>query len=114
MARYWKELARNRSDNLHTEWHYFVHVCSFTFIFTTVTQIEEYRKHFAQKIRPASADGANRPIWRCADGTQLTRHPGDHWERQSRFDVLPLYLFEEPKRQKIVKALERAIREFSK
>jgi hypothetical protein len=33
---------------------------------------------------------------------------GDHWERQTKFDELPLYLREETKRQKVVQALSQA------
>ena len=116
MARHWKELAQNRSDSLHTEWNYFVHVCSFTFCFLSLPHIEEYHAYFSQKTHSSSSDIYSRPKWDYMKGRQekFGFANSHHYERQSKFDRLPLYLFEEPKRQKVVKALERAIREFSK
>lgn len=38
---------------------------------------------------------------------------GDHWEFQRWFERLPMYLSEAPKRQKVVKALAKALEEFS-
>jgi hypothetical protein len=37
--------------------------------------------------------------------------PGDmdHWEAERWFERLPMYLLEEPKRLKVIKALERAL-----
>jgi hypothetical protein len=71
------------------------------FTFISVEQIEEYLEYYSHKIKPSSrrperGDWPNR-LW-----------AGGHWERQSAFAQLPLYLYEEPKRQKVVKALERA------
>ncbi|MCW3059118.1 MAG: hypothetical protein JWQ02_939 [Capsulimonas sp.] len=89
------------------QWVYFVHVCSFMFAFHSVEQISEYLNYFSHAIKPSSRtrEGAT---WRVG----VSR--GDHWERQSRFDRLPLYLFEEPKRVKVVAALERARKLFGR
>ena len=96
MARTWKEFSID-SDPIAPSWVYFVRVCSFTFSFRSLEQIQEYLDYFSQKVHPSSAD---------------RQDSADHWERQSFFDQLPLYLFEEPKRQKVVKALTQAIAEF--
>ncbi|HEX9996478.1 MAG TPA: hypothetical protein VGB45_04985 [Abditibacterium sp.] len=103
MARFWKTDAQSRPNPLVPDWIYFVEVCSFTFTFSSRKHIEKYLAHFSQKIHPSSADGA----------THGSYSHGDHWERQSCFDELPLYLFEEPKRLKVVKALTRALVEFA-
>lgn len=67
---------------LTTEWVYFVQVCSFTFVFETVEEIREYLDYYSKKTHPSTAV------------------PGfNHGLRQTRFDQLPLYLREEPKRR---------------
>lgn len=103
MARFWKTDAQNRPNPLIPDWIYYVEVCSFTFTFGSLEHIEEYLAHFSQKIHPSRADGA-------AHGSYSH---GDHFERQGMFDRLPLYLFEEPKRLKVVNALTRALVEFA-
>ena len=35
---------------------------------------------------------------------------GDHWEYQRWFELLPMYLLEEPKRRKVVAALSEALK----
>ena len=116
MARCWKEVAQFRSDSLHTQWNYFVNVCSFTFCFTSLAQIEEYHDYFSQKIHASSCDRRIRSPWQLTFIGRKYANIGspDHDERQSKFDKLPQYLFEEPKRIKVVKALEKALKEFSK
>ena len=114
MARYWKEKLKGK-QNLLLNWRYYVHVCSFTFVFASLSEIEEYRDYFSQKIHPSSADDVD---WRNCRWWTPPNERGfswalDHWERQSRFDRLPLFLFEEPKRQKVVKALNEALKKFS-
>jgi len=110
MARIWKQPYREvAKDRLHlfvpgyrrlepSEWVYFVHVCSFQFTFTSVEQIGEYLTHYSHSMKPSN---------RWSDSTGA-----DHWERQSRFAKLPLYLWEEPKRRKVVNALTRAVKQF--
>ena len=114
MSRHWKS-APNENALLPT-WTYFVEVCSFTFYFRSLEEVEEYLNYYRQKIHPSSADGNDRPnrfYVKTKRGGFLTHHSsGDHWERQSRFDELPLYLREEPKRRKVVKALERALQQW--
>jgi len=84
-------------DNLIVKWAYFVNVCSFTFQFQSTEQIQECLNYFSQKTRPSS----RRPV-EC----------GEHyWQRW--YERLPMWLFEEPKRQKVVKALQKALVEFT-
>ena len=97
MSRHWKSAPNENA--LVPDWTYTVEVCSFTFRFRSLEQVEEYLAYYRQKIHPSSAD----------DGKDASL---DHWERQSRFDELPLYLREEPKRLKVIKALERALQQW--
>ena len=101
MSRHWKSAPNENS--LVIDWTYFVEVCGFTFRFRSLEKIEEYLNYYRQKIHPSSADGVG-------DNDYSS---GDHWERQSNFDRLPFYLREEPKRLKVVKALERALKHWS-
>ncbi|HLU08313.1 MAG TPA: hypothetical protein VK003_01495 [Oceanobacillus sp.] len=121
MARIWKEkldLERHRDymrypfargshrnaipkappDKLIEKWVYFVDVCSFTFQFHSIEQIQECLDYFSQKPIPSSGKSGGKqlePYWRA-------------WHER-----LPMWLKEEPKRQKVVKALERALTEFA-
>lgn len=100
MSRQWK--FPTDKNAIVPDWVYYVEVCGFTFRFHSLKQVEEYLAYYQQKIHPSSADGADRSGY----------FAGDHWERQSRFDELPLYLREEPKRLQVVKALERALKQW--
>ena len=118
MARIWKKpYIEAQGEPLHLfiplgqtrkqiDWIYFVQVCSFTFTFASVEQIAEYLQYYSHKIKPSSRG----PEY---GGWPERRWAGDHWERQSRFAQLPLYLSSEPKRQKVVKALEQALKQFT-
>ena len=82
---------------------YFVRVCSFTFEFHSIEQIEMTLAYYARKIQPTSR----------VDISQLC--PGfEHWEAQRWFEQLPLYLREEPKRIKVVAALKEALKKFKR
>lgn len=115
MARHWREpLDPNRQvehlrthniggtppdappDPLVERWVYFVTACSFTFQFQSVAQIEECLDFFARKLHPTS------------------RRPGVTLEHywQAWHERLPRWLFAEPKRAKVVKALRAAWEEF--
>jgi hypothetical protein len=71
-----------------------VHVASFTFHYFSIAQILDCLAYYSQKVHPSS---------RASVGA------ADHWEVQRWFERLPMYLMEEPKRLKVVKALERAM-----
>lgn len=116
MARIWKEQldpTRHRDfvypqrrggirisahkDRLVVQWVYFVNVCSFTFQFHRVEDIRAYLTYFSQKPIPSSGKtggAALEPYWR-------------NWHER-----FPMWLKEEPKRKKVVKALQRALDEF--
>ena len=78
---------------------YFVRVCSFTFQFHSLPQIRAALQYYSRKIQPSS---------------RVEIGAADHWECERWFERLPLYLREEPKRQKVVKALTDALRQFTK
>jgi len=115
MARFWKEKldpskhtdfmghhhvgglpVQPPRDNLVGHWVYFVSVCSFTFQFQSLQQLEECLAFFSQKVRPSS----------MVSNITL-EHYWQSWEQR-----LPQWLFKEAKRQKVVKALQGALREF--
>jgi hypothetical protein len=116
MARFWKEKldsTRHRgyicsytlggdalpelSDNIIERCVYFVEVCSFTFQFASLAQIEECLAVFSQKIHPSSMEPGItlEHYWQC-------------WEQR-----LPYWLFEEPKRLRVAKSLRRSLAKFS-
>jgi hypothetical protein len=76
-----------------------VHVASFTFQFLSVQQLRDCLSFFEQKVHPSS---------------RLPMPPntsaGMHGEAQRWFERLRMHLQEEPKRQKVVEALRRALR----
>ena len=78
-----------------------VTVCSFTFIFHSTEQIEMCLGYYRAKHHSSSRLPFN------------TKSLGDHWEAQRWFEQLPQYLLEKPKRLKVVKALEKALHEYS-
>ena len=108
MAKVWKEefnakrhsnrmdgaTRRLRSEaNFVPNWVFFVRVCSFTFEFHNLGQIAECLTYCSQKLHPSS---------------RLDIGSADNWEAQRWFERLPMYLIEEPKRIKTVRALAAA------
>jgi len=83
-------------DRLIAKWVYFVEVASFTFQFHSLEQIQICLRFFREKLHPTS----RRPDVRLEH----------YWQRW--FEKLPQWLFEEPKRVKVVAALERAMNDF--
>ena len=84
-------------DNLLESWVYFVTVEGFTFQFVKIEQIKEAKAYFSQKTHKS------------------TITPGIHLEHywQNWYERLPKGLTKNSKRQKILKALEQALSEFS-
>lgn len=78
----------------------FVHVCSFTFRFDSEEQLRKVLDYYEQKILPSSRE------------PESVLGGGDHWEAERWFERLPLFLREEPKRQKVAKALRDALKMF--
>lgn len=116
MAKIWKERYDSRphqnkmwgvpadkspDPKLVPRWVFFVRVCSFTFEFHSLNQIEACLEYYSEKVHPSS----RLPVYTENLG-------GDHWETQRWFERLPMYLLEESKRQKVVKALASALAQF--
>ena len=116
MARIWKardSVALSKEDRLRAKlepsldisWVYFVEVCGFTFKFGKLDEIQKYIDFYSIKIHPSAKDTDRLP----KSGIFSL---GDHWERQTKFDELPLYLQEESKRHKVIEALSQAQTQF--
>ena len=82
-------------------WIYYVDVCKFTFTFFSIGMIREYLAYYSMKILPSSR--FCNPPW--SGGAP----PGINENGQTRFERLPLRFRKEPNRQRVIKALERAI-----
>jgi len=97
-----QERARSPHDFREFETLY-VCVCSFTFRFTNIQQLEACLLYYGQKTRPTSKLPYRelRPF--IEQGLR-------GWEIERWFERLPIHLLEEPKRQKVVKALTSALR----
>jgi hypothetical protein len=80
-----------------------VTVCSFTFIFHSIEQVALCLDYYRREHQPSS----RLPVYTENLG-------GDHWETQRWFEKLPQYLLEKPKRMRVVKALEKAMQEYSR
>jgi hypothetical protein len=80
----------------------FVSVCSFTFRFDTKEQLHRVLHYYERKIVPTSRQPES--VWGLRGG--------DHDEAERWFERLPLFLREEPKRLKVVKALRDALKMF--
>lgn len=82
-----------------------VRVASFAFRFESIEQLRACIKYYEKKTRPSSRIAAK----------TLAAELGEHWrelrgwEVERWFERLPMYLLEEPKRQKVLKALYGAL-----
>jgi hypothetical protein len=121
MARFWREPyteEKARHIGIHdyesalilgspgTQWIYYVEVCKFTFAFFSLAMILEYLDYYSRKLLPSSR--LHYPPF------SMGAPPAVNSEGQTRFERLPLRLRKEPRRQRVVKALQRALVEFSK
>ena len=75
-----------------------VNVASFTFHFVSLQQVRDCLAHFELKIHPSSRLPLNQ-----------TMDYGDSGEAQRWFDQLPMYLLEDARRKKVIKALTKAL-----
>jgi hypothetical protein len=82
-----------------------VRVASFTFRFVDIEHLRECLAYFRQKIHPSSRVPAKRLVADVGEDWRTQRS----WEIERWFERLPMYLMEEPKRQKVVKALSEAL-----
>jgi len=82
-----------------------IRVASFAFRFESMEQMRACMKYYEQKTRPSSRVAAK----------TLAAEFGEHWRQLRGWDIerwferLPMYLLEEPKRQKVLKALSKAL-----
>ena len=82
-----------------------VQVASFTFRFESVEQLRECIAYYEKKTRPSSRVAAK--VLAADIGENWRTQRG--WEVERWFERLPMYLLEEPKRQKVLKALTKAL-----
>jgi hypothetical protein len=82
---------------------WYVRVCSFTFVFHTLQQLQACLDYYGKKTHPSSR----------IPFAELGNFGGDSSECQRWFERLPMYLLEEPKRLKVVAALRAARRQWS-
>jgi hypothetical protein len=103
VARIWKE--KLGTANLAPREVVLVRVASFTFRFMTTKQLRDCIEYYERKTHPSSRISAKAiaadigPDWR-----ELRS-----WEVERWFERLPMYLLEEPKRQKVLKALHKTL-----
>lgn len=131
MARYWSENYLRLSDPVRdvnspigrilARKVYFVEVCSFKFEFHSIDRIKEVLSYFEKKTHPSSRLPDKEWIDSVAriNPRNVRRRIGDiirceRFEAQRWYERLPMWLYEEPKRQKIVKVLKQAIDHFAK
>jgi len=88
-----------RSASLQTHKVFLVRVCSFTFTFQGLEQLQACFDFYDRKIQPSSRQDIG---------------SADHWECERWFERLPLFLREEPKRLRVVKALREALNIFKR
>jgi hypothetical protein len=106
VARIWKEkLTTFGNANLTLREVILVRVASFTFRFTTTKQLRdcieyyERKKHASSRVSAKAIAADIGPDWRDLRS----------WEVERWFERLPMYLLEEPKRQKVLKALHKTL-----
>jgi len=92
-----------RTASLQTHTVYFVRVCSFTFEFHSIQQLEECLRFFTQKIRPSG----RRDVHDFDPDPGLIHSLSQRWHER-----LPMYLLEERRRVPIAKALRQALQRF--
>jgi len=98
-------LTRFETANLVPREVVLVRVAAFTFRFTTTKQLRDCIAYYERKTHPSSRIPAKRiaadigPDWREMRS----------WEVERWFERLPMYLLEEPKRQKVLKALHKTL-----
>jgi hypothetical protein len=107
MARISKERLRTHGkENLNPEHVIVVEVASFTFKFSTLEQLQECIRYYKQKTRPTSQVRAKTIASEIGEDWRTRRG----WEVERWFERLPMYLLEEPKRQKVLKALSKTLK----
>ena len=82
-----------------------VRVASFTFRFGSIQQLRECLQYYQKKIHSSSRVAAKKIAADIGEDWRTQRG----WEVERWFERLPMYLLEEPKRQKVLKALSKAL-----
>ncbi len=82
-----------------------VRVASFTFRFVSIEHLRDCLAYFQQKTHPTSRVPAKELASQFGEDWRTQRS----WEVERWFERLPMYLLEEPKRARVVKALEKAL-----
>jgi hypothetical protein len=82
-----------------------VRVASFSFRFATIERLRECIKYYEKKTRPSSRIAAKKLAAELGEDWKQLRG----WEVERWFERLPMYLLEEPKRQKVLKALHKTL-----
>jgi hypothetical protein len=98
------ELSNRPFSTLDPREVLFVNVCSFTFNFKSLYELDETLKFYQQKTHPSSRLSSSR----------LVKGTWGHWKSQRWYERLPMYLMEDPKRVRVVKALEEARRQWER
>lgn len=93
----------NRHKSLDPYDVFFVRECGFTFEFHSLEQLKVFKDYFSKKIHPSTR----------IPEKELWKYGGDHEEMQRWFERLPKGLRKDTNRQRIVKALEKALTDFS-
>ena len=106
MARISKEPVRwVGSRNLIPRHTIIVRVASFAFRFDTIEQLRECLAYYERKTHPSSMIPAKTLASDLGEDWRELRG----WDVERWFERLPMYLLEEPKRQKVIKALSKAL-----
>jgi hypothetical protein len=93
-----------RTASLQTHAVYFVRVCTFTFEFHSISQIQECLRFFTRKIRPSG----RRDVRNFDPDPGLIHSLSQRWHER-----LPMYLLEERRRVSVVRALKQALQKYS-
>ncbi|MGA8089592.1 MAG: hypothetical protein WCA10_20140 [Terracidiphilus sp.] len=106
------KVIRNREDRFRTGDKVLkpsevitVKVTSFVFRFGSIDQLKRCLEFFEKKIHPSSRIPAKELAADLGEDWRKLRG----WEVERWFERLPMYLFEEPRRQKVLKALRKAL-----
>lgn len=118
MSRHWRE--QTGGDKLRPGSVFFVEVCGFTFRFGSIARLREALAFYRRKTHPTSR--LPDPAW---VRREAQRDPAgyrksidafiaaEHAVVQRWWERVPAYLQENGKRERVVKALERALEDFA-
>src|SRR5258708_35146817 len=107
MARISKEMVKRHDGKASlTPRHVIVvRVASFSFRFDTVERLRECIEYYEKKTRPSSRIPVKVLAAELGENWRAVRG----WDVERWFERLPMYLFDEPKRPEVRKALSTAL-----